>query len=238
MCRRLKKAGSRAAQPRKDGIVFFSSINNEEASKLLSASNIPFVIVDREFEDETENCVVVMTDEQQGAECATEYLISLGHEKIACITGGPKEQITSEKRKLGYIEAMKRNNLPIIDEYIVEGDFSLNSGYIAGMKILKMKNRPSAIFSFNDLMALGVLRAARECDINIPKDLSLIGFDNIEIAEYSIPPLTTIAQNKVKIAENIVSSLFAMNKKEEIKTRRIVISADFIERKSCRAINQ
>lgn len=224
-------------QKQVDGIAFFSSINNEEASNLLLSSNIPFVIVDKEFEKKTDNSVVVMTDEQQGAECAIEYLTSLGHKKIACITGGDSDQITSEKRKTGYYEAMKRHKLPVNDEYVAEGDFSLNSGYLAGLKLLKLEDRPTAIFIFNDLMAMGVLRAAHECNVRVPEDVSLIGFDNIEMTSYSIPPLTTIAQNKSKLAENIVSSLLAMNKKEEITSRRIIIPTDFIERKSCIKLN-
>lgn len=223
-------------QKQVDGIIYFSTIDNTKASQLLLSSDIPFVIVDKEIETDATNCISIMTNEQQGAECAVEYLISLGHKKIACITGA-NEQITSQKRKTGYLNIMKKYKLPIIEDYIIQGDFSLNSGYTAGQTLLSLPDRPTAIFSFNDMMAVGVLRAAQECNIHIPEDLSLIGFDDIEIDSYCNPPLTTIAQDKIELANNIVSSLLlTINKNEPIEKNCIVIPANFIERKSCASV--
>lgn len=226
-------------QKQVDGIVFVTCGKYEKVIKLLISGSIPFVILDRDCEYQCSCCSVVMTDEKAGAEMATEYLVSLGHSQIACITGGSEQQVSSEKRKNGYFNVLKKYGIMIKDELIVEGDFSMKSGYYAGKKLLQLKNPPTAIFAFNDSMALGVLKVAKEKNISIPDELSLVGYDNIEIASYITPSLTSISQPKKELAQNVMNELVRMSDRTKcnVGNKKTVLRPKLIVRNSCKKIN-
>ncbi len=219
------------AQKQVDGIVFITCSNYADSTDMLLSSKIPFVVVDKEI-DNALNCDTVLVNEEKGAQLAVEHLIELGHKRIACITGGSNDQITSLKRKNGYILAMKENRLNINEDYIVEGDFLMPSGYVAGMKLFNMDNKPTAIFAFNDLMAIGALKAANECGLSVPQDVSVVGYDDIEISSYSIPPLTTVNQNKDKVAKSIFNTLLKMMNNKIASNSKVEIIPKLIVRKT------
>ena len=218
-------------QKQVDGIVFISCSDYAESTEMLAGSDIPFVIVDKDIEDAMKYDTVLV-EEEKGAQLAVEHLISLGHRRIACITGGSNEQITSEKRRNGYRKAMRKHKLPIPEEYVVEGDFLMTSGYVAGKKLFATAPRPTAVFAFNDLMAIGVLSAAHECGLNVPRDVSVIGYDDIELSSYCSPPLTTVNQNRSKAARNIFDTLFKMMTDTAAGNRRIKIIPKLVIRES------
>ncbi len=140
----------------------------------------------------------VLIDNRQAAKEVVEHLIELGHKNIAYING-PKDSPLSRDRQKGFKAAMKKASLKVEQCYIAEGDFSLVAGYAAAVKLLKTASRPTALFCANDKMAIGAMNAARDSGLRIPEDLSVAGFDDIDFASYSYPPLTTIHQPRARI---------------------------------------
>lgn len=223
-------------QKQVDGIVFISCSAYAESAKLLASSDIPFVIVDKDIEH-TGEYDMVLVEEEKGAQLAVEHLIALGHKRIACITGGSDEQITSLKREKGYRRAMKKHKLEIPIEYIVEGDFLMTSGYQAGKKLFSLDQKPTAVFAFNDLMAIGVLSAAHEFGLDVPQDVSVIGYDDIELSSYSTPALTTVNQNREKVAKSVFDTLFKMMTNASVGSSRKKITPRLVVRETTMACN-
>jgi LacI family transcriptional regulator len=135
--------------------------------------------------------VTVANDE--GAIQATQHLIYLGHKRIATITG-PLDLPNAHARLTGYRRALKNANIVVPAEYVQESSFDRGGGYSAAMGLLQMKPRPTAIFAQNDLMAMGVLLAIRELGLHCPRDVSLFGFDGLEVTELMDPPLSSVLQ--------------------------------------------
>ncbi|MGG5463169.1 LacI family DNA-binding transcriptional regulator [Clostridium sp. B9] len=153
---------------------------NSEYLKAITSLGIPVVLVDGSLKYHNFNGVFV--DNIKGSFDATEALIKAGHEDIAIITGRMTSK-PAQDRLLGYEKALIMNNLGIRNDLIFYGDYEEETGYKCTKEILSMKNRPSAIFVCNNLMTLGCLKALREENIEISKDISLISFDNIPILE-------------------------------------------------------
>lgn len=141
----------------------------------------------------------IITDSFKSAYEMTNYLIRKGHKKIACLTG-PKELYVTEERIRGYRTALEEHGISYSDNLIVEGDFELQSGLKFGRQLV-IESGATAIFCFNDLMAQGVYQACREMNKQIPEDISIVGFDDIYIAELMAPSLTTIRQPKYEVGQ-------------------------------------
>ncbi|HEY0592221.1 MAG TPA: LacI family DNA-binding transcriptional regulator [Thermoanaerobaculia bacterium] len=139
----------------------------------------------------------IVIDNAAGAEAMVDHLVSLGHRDIAFITG-PEGNADAGERLRGWRSAMERNGLEARDALVQNGDFSENGGYEAAYALLSREPRPSAIFAANDAMAIGALSAVREQGLRVPADLGVVGFDDIPIARFVSPPLTTVS---VEIAE-------------------------------------
>ncbi|WP_337880074.1 LacI family DNA-binding transcriptional regulator [Rheinheimera sp.] len=132
---------------------------------------------------------------------ATEHLLSLGHRRIAVITGTP-HILSSQQREQGFRQAMQAAAVPFDEKMLYPGDYSCESG-IAGVKhIMQMKIRPTAFFCFGDLVAVGALHALRELGYLVPQDISVIGVDGIALSQYTAPPLTTVAQPLQQLGEH------------------------------------
>jgi len=210
-----------------DGIIIVAAGKSSTNFKKLLEKKIPVVMVDRDSPNIKTDSVQINNGKY--GELATEYLISLGHTKIGCISG-PRVVSPSFDRVDGYKKALTNNNLPVRDEYIVRGDFKPHGGYLAGCELMELKDKPSAIFACNDLMAYGVMHAAAENRLKVPDDLSVIGFDDIYLSTFINPPLTTIKQPRIEMGEEAVLSLINRIKNPERKARNIILEADLIER--------
>ncbi|KAF1710519.1 LacI family transcriptional regulator [Pseudoxanthomonas kalamensis DSM 18571] len=139
---------------------------------------------------------VLNIDNHGGAMAMVEHLVQAGHRRIAFI-GGPEGNFDAGERQRGYLEAVQAlspGNAP----WVLEGDFSEASGYEAGCRLLASEQRPDAVFAANDMMALGCLFALNEAGLRVPEDIALAGFDDIPLARFVHPPLTTI---RIRIAE-------------------------------------
>jgi DNA-binding LacI/PurR family transcriptional regulator len=130
---------------------------------------------------------------EEGAYQATKYLINLGHRALAAITG-PLHLTNAQQRLAGFKRAVKEEKLTIKPEYILEATFDKAGGYSRAANLLRMLPRPTAIFAANDMIAFGVLQAIREAGFGCPRDISVIGFDNLELTEMTDPPLASVHQ--------------------------------------------
>jgi LacI family transcriptional regulator len=215
-----------------DGIIFITTNNSCEHLQKLTNNGIPIIVIDRDIPLKATD--VLLVDNFQGGYDATKYLINLGHQRIACITG-PSRLTPSADRVNGYKKALGEANIPENTDWIVAGDFQFSGGEMGLDQILKLEPRPTAIFACNDLMALGVMRGLRKVGLSVPEDISLIGFDDISLASVISPGLTTVAQPVQQISELAIELLInrIQNKTENNKDERIVLPTRLIIRDSC-----
>lgn len=216
-----------------EGIIFISTSFSEDFLGRLESTQIPIVFADREMPSTLAD--VVLIDNEYGGFLATNYLIQLGHKRIACITG-PSELTPSADRVNGYYRALDEAGLPRRPEYVIAGDFHYHSGEKAMLHLLGLDPRPEAVFVSNDMMAFGGIRAVRSCNLRVPDDISIVGFDDILLAQASSPALTTVAQPLQKMAEHIVESLFVRMQATKLppQRQRIILKPELVIRDSCK----
>jgi LacI family transcriptional regulator len=174
---------------------------------------------------------VVLLDNFQGGYLATRHMLSLGHRQIGCIAG-PSNVNPSAERLAGYKAALLEDGIEAAPSLVRRGEFQMETGWKMAHELLHSSPPPTAIFACNDLMAIGVLRAAAECGLHVPEDLSVVGFDNIELASYTVPPLTTIAQPTHAIGTRAVEILIARIKDPEQEIRHERLQAELVVRGS------
>lgn len=214
-----------------DGIIFISAGESSKDLKKLSQRNIPIVVVDRDVA--LKYADVVLLDNEAAGFHATQYLISLGHKRIACITG-PNDLTPSMMRVEGYKRALDESGIQIKSEYILTGDFQFKGGELSMNNLLKLNPRPTAVFVLNDMMAIGAVIAIRKFGLNIPQDISIIGFDDIEMTTAVTPTLTTVAQPIEQMAKISLTQLIKKikSKNHSIQNQRTVLKAKLIIRES------
>lgn len=174
-----------------DGVIFMSGGKSNASITILKNNNVPFVLVDRYIEGYKDDYGVFCLN-KQGVKDGIKYLYENGNRKIVFVKGRENLEI-SKQRLEGYIEAMK--DYGIYDQkYIFEGDFNVEGGIMATEKVINTFNNLDAIFYSNDMMALGGIKILLRNGYKIPEDISVVGFDNIQISEVIEPELTTISQ--------------------------------------------
>jgi DNA-binding LacI/PurR family transcriptional regulator len=187
------------------GVVLLLSQLTERQKGELVARGLPFVVIDPTAEPGTEANSVGATN-WSGGLAAAKHLVDLGHRRIGIITG-PPELLCSRARLDGYRAALERSGLSVDDQMVRVGDFRVKAGYAQARVLFNVRDRPTGIFAGNDLSALGVLRAAREVGLRVPEDLSVVGFDDIPLAQWSTPSLTTVRQPLTEMAAMAVRIL-------------------------------
>lgn len=155
----------------------------------------------------------VMIDNFNAAVIGAEHLLSLGHKRIACITG-PLDTNSSSQRLAGLKHALDKQNLTLDPNCIIEGDHEMEAGLQGAKELLALDNPPTAIFCFNDEMAIGAMASIQEQGKKVPQDISVMGFDDIRFSRYVNPPLTTIAQPTEQIGEQCMLQLLNQIKGE------------------------
>ncbi len=211
-----------------DGIILSLSMNNKDELKKLEDKGYSVVQIDRKIAQAEFSAVVL--NNKLGAYKATNHLIELGHSKIAHIAGDLKVQ-TSQERLDGYKESLIKAGLSIDQKWIVVGDFSKDSGYRQMKKLLEVEEVPTAVFVANDLMAIGAYEACLEVGLSIPNDISIVGYDDIQIASLINPALTTITQPKYKLGEAAAEMLISQIE-EDTRLEDIVLNPKLIIRES------
>jgi LacI family transcriptional regulator len=212
-----------------DGILFVAAGVSTERILELQRRNIPLVLIDRDLPEASVDSV--LTDNAQAGWAATRHLIELGHTRIACVTG-PSDLTPSADRVIGYREALRQSDLAVDEALIVKGDFQYVSGYQAGTHLLALERPPTAVFACNDLMAIGFMSAALQSGLRVPEDLSIVGFDDVRLAAFANPPLTTIAQPKYEMGVVAAELLLERMREPELAARRHVLDTQLLRRGS------
>lgn len=210
-------------------IMVFSDLVPDQRAQL-DARRIPYVVVDPVGEDD-DTLASVGSNNWNGGRQATRHLIDLGHRRIAAISG-PSETICARARMDGYADALRRAGIAGDPELIREADFSVEGGYASAVELLGLADRPTAIFASSDLMALGVLRAARERGLEVPDDLSVVGYDNLPLTEWVWPTLTTIDQPLYEMAVSATQLVLGLSRGEQPISHRIDLAVRLVERRS------
>jgi LacI family repressor for deo operon, udp, cdd, tsx, nupC, and nupG len=192
---------------RADGMVLFDgSLDTNELYGLKTpAGKLPLVVACDELPDTRLHSV--MTDNRSGAARATQHLIELGHTRIGHIHSPSKNPAQASDRLLGFRDAMAAAGLEVPEAWIIDGDFSMASGERAGEAFLALNDRPTAMFSANDEMAIGFLAMLRSAGIECPRDISVVGFDDITVARCIVPALTTMRQARADIGRLATKAL-------------------------------
>jgi LacI family transcriptional regulator len=219
------------SERRVDGVILAGPDINSSLALSAIQHGLPVVLVDNALERTPSDSVVC--DNREGARAAVEHLLSHGHERIAFV-GGPTAWLSTRERRAGYEDAMHEAGLETM--VIHEEATTVTTGRAAGRKLVGVPHPlppPSAVFAVNDAMALGVMRAAREAGCRVPDDLAVVGFDDIDMAEVSDPPLTT-----VRIAKELMGELAARQLLELIHTERQLpvksgVATTLVVRTSC-----
>jgi LacI family transcriptional regulator len=196
----------------------------------LRTRNIPFVILDPAGEPMHDTPSIGATN-WNGGLTATRHLLSLGHRRIAVI-GGPAGILCSRARVDGFRAAMDEAGVPIDPSLVSRGAFQVDEGITTGRALLARPDRPTAIITGNDLQALGVYQAAREARLHIPEDLSVVGFDDLPVARWVGPPLTTIRQPLVEMAVAAAELALSMARGESPVQPRVELTTELVVRES------
>lgn len=209
-----------------DGIIVVSqkSDDNDFIEEILY-KEIPLVVINRKVDFDVMN---VFTDESIGTFKGIEELIKNGHKEIAIIEG--MENFDSTKmRRSGYIEAFKNYNINIKNNLVVSGDFTVKGGYICTKELLNKEENFTAIFAFNDEMAAGAIKAIIEKGLNVPEDISILGFDGNELGEFLSPRITTIRRPIGEISKIAINILIKLIDYEEYKDdKKIYVESQLI----------
>lgn len=214
------------------GIIFADILGNQHQLKDALERGVPCVVINNLIKDLEVDCIAI--DNVAGAAAAVNYLISLGHKKIAHISGDLINQAAAQRFE-GYKQSLEKNNIALRPEYIFKTDYSRGQARMAAEQLIKMAEPPSAIFVASDSMALEVMAVARELGKKIPGDLSIVGFDDNPSGLYGPVALTTVRQPLIAMAQNSVKRLTAlMNvKKKSSKTEKVVLPVELVIRESC-----
>jgi LacI family transcriptional regulator len=200
-----------------------------EHIQTLQEQYMPVVVVDREVPDADVDSV--LTDNARGGWLATRHLLDLGHRRIGCVAG-PSDVTPSAERITGYRQALDEGKVPMDEALVLKGDFQYESGYQAAHQLLSMDDSITAIFACNDLMAIGAISAAVEVGRQVPADLSVAGFDDVRLASFANPALTTVAQPKYEMGVVAATMLLERMHDLDIPPRRRVLDTKLLIRQS------
>lgn len=225
----MAKSVRRMLTRRVNGVVLMASEIETEPYEALIKNRIPLVTMDRGktglgLSDITTNYEAAMGQ-------AIQHLKILGHRKIGFI-GGYLGLVTSKMRLEGFLGAMRAHGLTIHEEYIRHGDYRIPGGEAAMSDLLIRKSRPTAVLTANDMTAIGALRAMRDRGCAVPKEMSIIGLDDIELSDIVYPPLTTLRTSRTELARLVFTSLENSNRQTPVDGKQYTIQANLVIRKS------
>jgi DNA-binding LacI/PurR family transcriptional regulator len=207
-----------------DGIIIIIETHDLDGDELEVPGGVPVVVVDS---TQREAHAFVDTDQAQGARAATEHLLELGHATVWHVAG-PEGSYSAQRRRDAWSETLESHGRTVPP--VLHGDWSARSGFNAAERLLEVGDA-TAVFTANDEMAIGLLRALRERGLDVPRDMSIVGFDDAPDAEYIWPPLTTVRQNFEAVGESAIDALLAEIDGTDTGAPRL-ISTDLIVRES------
>ncbi len=212
-----------------DGLILLKTFHKDPRIAALASKKIPFVLVNHKYYADAVNFVDVQN--QQGVQQAVELLYEKGHRQIAFICGDLRET-NARDRLNGFLKSMKKMNIPVRQEWIVEGQFDQKVAYEKSAILFKNEKRPTAVIASDDYMAIGVMQRARENGLKIPQDLSIIGFDDIELSRYIKPSLTTVRQPLLKLGQSAANILLKLINGQIKPPVRRLVKVQLVERET------
>lgn len=228
-----KKAFRTLEQKMVDGVIFIPSVNSVENQKIIKDFSVPIVAVDRVFDVEGIDGLIVAND-YLGSKLATEYLLGNGHKKILFLSGDRYYGLQSDRAK-GFIDTMKERDIEIPEGYMKIGKYEAEFGYQAVSNFIKEKKPLDAVYACSDMIAIGALQALKEQGISVPEKVSLVGYDDIYMSQYMSPALTTVCQPKYEMGIEAVEMLVRLIKEDDNKEyQKIVVDPWMTIRKSVR----
>jgi LacI family transcriptional regulator len=213
-----------------DGIIFIAAGESSSHVQALVAQGMPVVLCDRELAGVVADTVIA--DNAGSGHQATAHLTRLGHRRIGCIAGPPGMRIGHE-RVDGYKCALKEHGIPVDEGLVARGDFRCRGGYEAMRELLALDERPTAVFACNDLMAMGAICAASKRRLRIPEDIAIVGCDDIALAAFTNPSLTTVAQPKHEMGAAAVEMLVRRIEDTGKPPTKRVLATRLVIRDSC-----
>ncbi|HNS53030.1 MAG TPA: LacI family DNA-binding transcriptional regulator [Anaerolineae bacterium] len=212
-----------------DGIIFVAAGLSSQHILSIAERSVPVVVVDRGLPDIAVD--TVMCDNKGGGYAATAHLIGLGHTRIGCISG-PSTLTPSAGRVLGYRQALADSGLPVDENLIQQGDFQYSRSASAMARLLEQPEPPTAVFACNDMMAIAAISVANERGLRVPCELAVVGFDDVALASFISPPLTTVAQPTQQMAEKAIELLLARIDNQALPVQRLLLATHLVVRRS------
>ena len=223
-------AASRAMRGRVDGMLVMSPLADAPFTGSDLPQDLPIVLMNTPVADSVYPALNI--DNYGGAYAMVRHLVGRGHRRIALIAG-PERNYDAAERLRGYQDAMARY-APMIAPQVIAGDFTEDTGYAAGRQLLQDNVRPQAVFAANDMMAVGCLYALSEAGVRVPHELAVVGFDDIPIARFVSPPLTTVRVRIADLGREALESLVRqLEDGDEESSRSKTLSCEIIVRGSC-----
>ena len=213
-----------------DGALIILPEESSEELERLQNEGYRFVVIDP-LEPLNDRIPSVSAAHASGADQAMKHLLGLGHRRIGAITG-PAGWVATEDRRRGYHAALAEAGIPAEPALEVEADFEIVDGVKAGGTLLDLPEPPTAIFAFNDNIAIGVMQAARARGVRVPEDLSVVGFDDVEPATIVTPMLTTVRQPLAEMGRTAVSLLTRLLERQRFETLHIELATRLVVRES------
>jgi LacI family transcriptional regulator len=217
-----------------DGVLFISNTICKDTMKKFEEMDIPVVLI--ATKEETNILPSVTIDNEQASYDAVSYLCSLGHKRIAMLAGKFNDPNSGIPRITGYKRALIDNDIDVDDALVYEGNYGYKSGYKNMEDILSSGKIPTAVFCASDLMAVGASKAILEAGLKIPEDVSVMGFDGVEAAEFFYPSISTIRQPRYEMGAVAMRLLTKFMNKEAVEEKNMVVSYRLIENKSCKRL--
>lgn len=227
-----------------DDYTDFSSIHNKRFDGIILMSQseadnpfvyhvlgqkIPLIVLNRQVS--ANGIVNILSDDKEGTYKVVQHFIDNGHRRIAIIEGIKRFKSTEQRRE-GFLNALIDHGVPIHQEYIVRGQYDMESGYQAMQELIRLEEPPTAVFCSNDDMAIGAMNAAFEHGLQIPEDISIAGFDDIGFSSYAIPSLTTVKRPIEQISALGAQKVLERINKPSTVEERIFLNTELIIRKS------
>ncbi len=212
-----------------DGLIILRSKIDDPRIQVLAEHEVPFVLVNHKTYKKNYN--FVDTENIKGVEAAMDYLFRHGHRKIAFLAGS-MDETNSRDRLKGYRAALEKQALEHRDDWVLYGDFNKDRAYEETGKLFQEKDRPTAILASDDYMAIGAMQRIRAEGLSVPKDISIIGFDDVEIASYIKPALTTIRQPLVELGESAAQSIIDIIEGKQKAPVHKFLKLELVERDS------
>ncbi|HCE1509697.1 substrate-binding domain-containing protein [Vibrio parahaemolyticus] len=232
---RMRQSINTLLQKRVDGLILMcSSLEGERIDVFERYPDIPVVVMD--WGPMLFTSDKIQDNSLRGGYLAAKYLIDCGHTEIGCITG-PLIKHQAQMRYEGYKRAMNEAGLEFNANWIIESDFECEGGYQAFKKMAERGKLPSSIFVSNDMMAMGVINSANELGIKVPDDLSIIGYDDIHIAKFMSPSLTTIHQPKYRLGQAAVETLVRRLDDKSNEAQVVQLEPTLVVRNSVKLLN-